>query len=896
MSSSPLMSLPVEIQCRILGQVPWVDLLSSVSLVCRSLRDLVAHPQFIPWKRRYHRYLRLPAESEISLTDSAEFLASIQPYRCLQSGSFNQQELFSGGIEWLLQAITRDGRRKRIPLLIPTDTQNPRLETARQVLTSTLPGCQAEPWSILTLALMLEMNVGHVLSWVRNLCGPNGLLDLPDTLEWLYHVAWCLKLAERHDMLSYRPHYTVFHVIFCLENDLGPSNVLHGEKTLMDRLTVEQKRIVHYPINPASRGAIKVVAFAGTGKTSALQCLVRANPGFHFLCIVFNKVIQDQTNLVFPHNAQAYTINSLSYRFLIEKGYSRTRLKPFSLTAYDVVMSGLVLSQGEGSGNVYTRSSQILCTLRNFACSVDEHIDISHVPCQWQPDLDSPPEALSLTWRERLLADSQNLWKRGITNQNHSVNIEGSFQVKLFQLSKPNLKQLFRCDVILIDEGQDLNPAMLDITLGQDCTKFIVGDPNQQIYGFNGSVNGLALVESFCPLLKSFRLTQSFRFGPEIAYSASIALRRFRQDDTLTVFGRPDIKDNFHGASMFTSARGQNKTVILCRTNISLIQALVKEVVLVPENIRPCISLAQGMASYLDQLVDLAYLHDNQKDRLSSSCRHYFLSLGTFDAYVLRAKATLDKEADVKVQIVKKFSSNLPYFVQVIKKCWRFRDFKDPAVELAFSTVHKFKGLEFPVVRLQDDFVQVDSNALSNCNSTSGDEFNLLYVALTRAQREIVMNRSLLNLMVLSGENFSYFSPNFQVRTCVVCHEWIKPRQNVLQVSRQIVALSSSLYIPGGPICGHCIETPFQPISHVDTLNRICALQPKPPLLDSLKLFLCPLWSDTFHQKGAEAPHTDLKALIAQISSSYTFRPIPPTAQEPFGDDSDNEFWAGIQI
>lgn len=799
----------------------------------------------------------------------------------------------------MLHVVSGDARRKLIPLSFPAGNLHPRFENARQILTSSLPNCRTEPWPILTLTLILETNVGRALSWVREICGLNGLLDVPDTLEWLYHIAWCLKLAERHEMLSWRPHYVVFHVISCLENDLGTSDsslVQSDHKGLMNGLTVEQKRIVHFPIDPTTCGAIKVVAFAGTGKTTALQNLVRANPELHFLCIVFNKVIQDQTNLVFPSNAQAYTINSLGYRFLIERGYSRTRLKPFSLTAYDVIMSDLMPSRGEGSGNIFKRASQLLFTLRNFAHSLDDQIDISHVPCQWQKDLQSEPEPLAEKYRQYLFADSKSLWKDGIANPNHSMSIEGSFQVKLFQLSKPNLKELFKCDVLLIDEGQDLNPAMLDITLSQKCPKFIVGDPNQQIYGFNGSINGLAMIESFCPLVKTFRLTQSFRFGPEIAYAASVALRKFRRDDTLTVLGRPDVKDNFHGTSMLMSTRERNKTVFLCRSNISLFQALVKEVVLVPENIRPVISLAQGMASYLDQLVDLAYLYANKKEKMSSSSRHYLMSLGSFQAYEDRARFTLDKEADVKAKIVKKFSSNLPYFVQVIKECWRYRDFRDPEVELAFSTVHKFKGLEFPVVRLQDDFVPIDSKTLSNSEFTSTDEFNLLYVALTRAQQEIVMNRSLLNLLVLSGENFSHFSPTFQARTCVVCHEWIKSRQRVLQVCRQVVALSSTLYIPGGPICGQCIETPFQPISHVDTINGICALQPKPPQLDPFKLFMCPLWSETVHQQGLGSPKTDLEALIAQISSSYTFRPIPPTPRDPFGDDSDNEFWAGIQM
>ena len=53
---------------------------------------------------------------------------------------------------------------------------------------------------------------------------------------------------------------------------------------------------------------------------------------------------------------------------------------------------------------------------------------------------------------------------------------------RLWQLQNPNLQDNFAHDVLLIDEGQDLNPPMLDVFNKQDTTKVIVGDPYQQIY------------------------------------------------------------------------------------------------------------------------------------------------------------------------------------------------------------------------------------------------------------------------------------------------------------------------------------------------------------------------------------------------------------------------------
>ena len=50
--------------------------------------------------------------------------------------------------------------------------------------------------------------------------------------------------------------------------------------------------------------------------------------------------------------------------------------------------------------------------------------------------------------------------------------------------------------MLLIDEGQDMNPPMLDIFLKQKTPKIVVGDPHQQIYMFRGAVDALKEVNN----------------------------------------------------------------------------------------------------------------------------------------------------------------------------------------------------------------------------------------------------------------------------------------------------------------------------------------------------------------------------------------------------------------
>ena len=76
--------------------------------------------------------------------------------------------------------------------------------------------------------------------------------------------------------------------------------------------------------------------------------------------------------------------------------------------------------------------------------------------------------------------------------------------LKLWQLSVPNLVREYGVDCILLDEGQDLSGAMLDVFLHQQCARIIVGDPHQQIYQFRGAINAMDSVNP----THTFYLTQ----------------------------------------------------------------------------------------------------------------------------------------------------------------------------------------------------------------------------------------------------------------------------------------------------------------------------------------------------------------------------------------------------
>ena len=80
---------------------------------------------------------------------------------------------------------------------------------------------------------------------------------------------------------------------------------------------------------------------------------------------------------------------------------------------------------------------------------------------------------------------------------------------------------------LLVDEAQDINPVQLElvklIISGGGVNLFIIGDPDQSIYGFRGAVNPFESLADTLPEIKSFALDRSFRCPDEIlALGASV--------------------------------------------------------------------------------------------------------------------------------------------------------------------------------------------------------------------------------------------------------------------------------------------------------------------------------------------------------------------------------------
>ena len=468
--------------------------------------------------------------------------------------------------------------------------------------------------------------------------------------------------------------------------------------------TPEQEVVIGTDLKASD--ALKVVAFAGAGKTSTLVEYSRVRPLEQFLYVAFNKSVQTEAEGKFPANVMSRTIHSLAYQAIGRK-FSNLGNVPFFLVTK---MFGV---------DVY-RATLILRTLENWHNSDADGIEERHCP----------PDTLGRFekgFETRIVEAAERLWYE-MQQGTEKVPMTHSGYLKLYQLSKPTLN----FDTILLDEAQDSNPVTMSIVNRQresGCRLIMVGDPYQAIYSWRGACDAMEMVDC-----KTLYLSQSFRFGPAVASVANKLLTTFFANKVpLRGFDIEDRVVEDHGeASRFT---------VICRTNQQLFRSadfyagLSRSIAVVG---------GVGFEQFMDKLMDVFHLYSGNRSAIKERQVAFFKSYGDLVKF---AQDRLDAELGSRVNIVNDFKDRTPEAIRRIRtKC-----VGEKSCDILLVTGHKSKGLEWHNVSLTDDFAElfdehrqpfkVDEEMLPK------DEVNLLYVAATRSQRQLKLNGELRSLM-----------------------------------------------------------------------------------------------------------------------------------------------------
>ncbi|NXS41129.1 FBH1 helicase, partial [Balaeniceps rex] len=473
---------------------------------------------FIPWKKLYHRYLM------------KENTALHRVEQVLRDFAITKEQ--KGCVLGLIRCVSNIATRWKVdPSAVLRCLKSHRVfSKAELCVANKLPHLQSKTgpentWAIIAVMVLFSDGVSDIQNLIACLRRPCSTISVVDVIETLYCIATLLyAMRDRNIAITNRIHYNIFYCLYLMENSSVTTQTVE-EETLASRcrqdlciwpelkLTHEQQRILNHKIQPGQ--VVKIMAFAGTGKTSTLVKYAEKFADLNFLYVTFNKAIAERGRRVFPRNVTCKTFHSLAFGSVGKHYKEKGKLNFSKMSVYAV--SSLI--QNRDGQSVFIRGKTVLQTLEKFFASSDEEICEEHTPV-WFRNTHGRTETVSQREKTINVEEAREIWcnmKKLDGDVEKECKITSDGYLKLWQLSKP---QLSGYDAIFVDEAQDCSPAIMDIVLSQTCGIILVGDPHQQIYTFRGAVSALCSV----PHTHVYYLTQSFRFGPEIAYVGATIL------------------------------------------------------------------------------------------------------------------------------------------------------------------------------------------------------------------------------------------------------------------------------------------------------------------------------------------------------------------------------------
>ena len=493
------------------------------------------------------------------------------------------------------------------------------------------------------------------------------------------------------------------------------------------------------------------LAYAGTGKTSTLQEFSAIREKGRFLYIVFNKANQVEAQKRFSYNVETST----SHSFAWSKGGMR---QLYQKKMSDKPRPREVAELFRADGVSMSRARAAMDVVAQFCASPavrieDLRIDLGSAALAQRMETmrrlgDRPTQGMLrqkrvIEAKERQLEEARPLAKRlwaSMRDPNGAAQMTHDGYLKVFSIEG---KPISGYDCIMFDEAQDANPATLEIlNKARAPYRVSVGDNYQAIYAFRGSVNALSAL-SAQEGARTISLTQTWRFGPEIAGMANRALRVCGETAPLVGSGPSGrLVEPKDIVSLGRDAPGT--TAILTRGNIAAIVLALETPGLVH-------FAGGGIDKYRGELIADVFRRRYCED-VGNIRNPDVRFAGSYEELKTYAQDVSDIELLSSIEFVEKTGKQTLEALQSIKE----REVNNPAfAHSIFSTVHKAKGLEWDNVILGDfkldaeDVYEEISLAVRSGRSIPQDlqqEINLLYVGATRARMMLAPNKLLIDL------------------------------------------------------------------------------------------------------------------------------------------------------
>lgn len=481
------------------------------------------------------------------------------------------------------------------------------------------------------------------------------------------------------------------------------------------QFTKQQLAGVNYKGN-----AVVIKAGAGTGKTSLLVGYANANSDIRMLYLCYNKAIQLEAEKKFPKNVVCRTGHSIAYA-MCGKPLQKKLTGNLRLTDIKRFIN-------TPSWELTQDVSQIF---NNFLSSSSPGIDDTHA--QFMPYMTERQK----NRKDHALKGARSIWKAA---KNPNVDFPATHDVylKMYCMQPGEMDKWF--GAILFDEAQDANPVISDFVYKQNCKHIVVGDDHQQLYRWRNANNSM---EAFRKARNAdvLVINKSFRFGQSVADLAT-RLLNFKSQKVgcppFPVEGNEAINDLV--ATQFKPSLLKQCHTRLHRTVSGTLKTALRF-------IDKRIYWVGGIDNYnLQEVLDVYFLQSGETSKIQR--KKLITEYRDFEEYKNAAEGGSDPEMNRIVRLIDEHGSHLIGQVNKLRKN-AVRDEK--YADVVISTAHRSKGLEWDTVIVEEDFIDFLDPKYEMEDDEIADELNLLYVASTRAMKNLQPNQLILSIMRLTN-------------------------------------------------------------------------------------------------------------------------------------------------
>ena len=374
-------------------------------------------------------------------------------------------------------------------------------------------------------------------------------------------------------------------------------------------LTPEQLDIISTATTLPPGSLLKVSAVAGASKTFTLIKVAEALSHSAQLYLAYNKAIAEEASSKFPHYVQCKTTHALAHSMVIRNrlnldGEQSPVAKPYIISTF---------TYREIKENIeYDDKVALVKHLEGFFLSgkttTADYFESKGISTK------SSTSILVELYFNKMIAKK--------------IPCTHSFYLKMYHilLSTGHIHYDKPFDLIMLDEAGDLNEVTLAIFLALPATlKIMVGDPFQNIYSFNHTINGFKALEDV-GVMKT--LSQSFRCSTALA-------------DRIETFCRRHLDEDF----VFKGYDHPNNTIqseaIISRTNSGLIKHMISLTssgikfnltreakfifsdMLTLMNLKPGCKILDQSLKFIQKDVDAYFKNSNGKQTKHKSCLSY---------------------------------------------------------------------------------------------------------------------------------------------------------------------------------------------------------------------------------------------------------------------------------